>query len=147
MLHAILLSLCYGSQHTLMNADQNLLFYLWNFYCLLPSKRVRYMFKTNNVIEISRWLFVKDFENFYGSRQLNVLKRIGKHLSKLGRLTIYHSYNMSNFNYCPVVCHFCWESCLLPSKRVRYMLKTNNVIEISRWLFVKDFENFYAHHS
>lgn len=25
------------------------------------------------------------------SRQLNVLKRIGKHLSKLGRLTIYHS--------------------------------------------------------
>jgi hypothetical protein len=36
------------------------------------------------------------------SRQLNVLKRIGKHLSKLG------------------------------SKRVRYMLKSNNVIEISR---------------
>ena len=44
------------------------------------------------------------------SRQLNVLKRIGKHLSKLGRLTIYHSYIMSNFNYCPVVCHFCGES-------------------------------------
>ena len=37
------------------------------------------------------------------SRQLNVLKRIGNHLSKLGRLTIYHSYMMSNFNYCPVV--------------------------------------------
>ena len=36
------------------------------------------------------------------SRQLNVLKRIGKH-HKLGRLTIYHSYIMSNFNYCPVV--------------------------------------------
>jgi hypothetical protein len=44
------------------------------------------------------------------SRQLNVLKRIGKHLSKLGRLTIYHSYIMSNFNYCPVVWHFCGES-------------------------------------
>jgi hypothetical protein len=44
------------------------------------------------------------------SRQLNVLKRIGKHLSKLGRLTIYHSYIMSNFNYCPVVWHFFWES-------------------------------------
>ncbi|XP_071123309.1 uncharacterized protein [Mytilus edulis] len=43
------------------------------------------------------------------SRQLNVLKRIGKHLSKLGRLTIYHSYIMSNFNYCPVVWHFCGE--------------------------------------
>ena len=44
------------------------------------------------------------------SRQLNVLKRAGKHLSKLGRLTIYYSYIMSNFNYCPVVCHFCGES-------------------------------------
>ena len=44
------------------------------------------------------------------SRQLNVLKRIGKQLSKLGRLTIYHSYIMSNFNYCPVVWHFCEES-------------------------------------
>ena len=43
------------------------------------------------------------------SRQLNVLKRIGKHLSKLGRLTIYYSFIMSNFNYCPVVWHFCGE--------------------------------------
>ena len=32
------------------------------------------------------------------SRQLNVLKRIGKNLSKLGRLTIYYSFIMSNFN-------------------------------------------------
>jgi hypothetical protein len=30
------------------------------------------------------------------SRQLNVIKRIRKHLSKLGRLTIYHSYNKGN---------------------------------------------------
>jgi hypothetical protein len=44
------------------------------------------------------------------SRQLNVPKRIRKHLSKLGRLTIYHSYIMSNFNYCHVVWHFCGES-------------------------------------
>ena len=43
------------------------------------------------------------------SRQLNVLKRIGKHLSKLGSLTIYYSFIMSNFNYCPVVWHFCGE--------------------------------------
>jgi hypothetical protein len=26
-------------------------------------------------------------------------------------------------------------------------LPSLNVIEISRWLFVKDFENFYGHHS
>jgi hypothetical protein len=44
------------------------------------------------------------------SRQLNVLKRIGKHLTNLGRLTIYFSFIMSNFNYCPIVWHFCGET-------------------------------------
>ena len=43
------------------------------------------------------------------SRQLNVLKRIGTHLTKLGKLTIYYSFIMSNFNYCPLVWHFCGE--------------------------------------
>ena len=33
------------------------------------------------------------------SQQLNVLKRIGKHLNRLGRLTIYYSFILSNFNY------------------------------------------------
>ena len=40
--------------------------------------------------------------------QLNVLK-IGKHLTKLGKLTIYYSFIMSNFNHCPLVWHFCGE--------------------------------------
>ncbi|CAM1330052.1 Uncharacterised protein r2_g3912 [Pycnogonum litorale] len=43
------------------------------------------------------------------SRQLNVLKRIGKYLNRLGKLTIYHSFILSNFNYCPVTWHFCSE--------------------------------------
>ena len=43
------------------------------------------------------------------SRQLNVLKRIGKNLCKLGKLNIYHSFIMSNFNYCPLTWHFCGE--------------------------------------
>jgi hypothetical protein len=43
------------------------------------------------------------------SRQLNVLKRVGKYLNKLGKLTIYHSFILSNFNYCPVTWHFCNE--------------------------------------
>jgi hypothetical protein len=43
------------------------------------------------------------------SRQLNVLKRIGKHLCKLGKMTIYHSFILSNFNYCPLTWHFCGE--------------------------------------
>ena len=55
------------------------------------------------------------------SRQLNVLKRIRKHLSKLGRLTIYHSYIMSNFNYCPVVWNFCWKVILKKRKRYKNM--------------------------
>ena len=42
-------------------------------------------------------------------RQLNILKRIGKYLTKLGRLIIYYSYIFSNFNYCPVTWHFCSE--------------------------------------
>jgi hypothetical protein len=41
------------------------------------------------------------------SRQLNVLKRVGKYLNSLGKLTIYHSFILSNFNYCPVTWHFC----------------------------------------
>ena len=41
------------------------------------------------------------------SRQLNVLKRIGKYLNRLGRLTIYYSFILSNLNYCPITWHFC----------------------------------------
>ena len=44
------------------------------------------------------------------SKQLNVLKRIGKHLCKLGKLNIYHSFILSNFNYCPLTWHFCGEA-------------------------------------
>ena len=43
------------------------------------------------------------------ARQLNVLKRIGKHLNKLSKLTIYYSFIMSNFSYCPLTWHFCGE--------------------------------------
>ena len=41
------------------------------------------------------------------SRQLNVLNRIGKHLNLQCRLMIYHSFILSNFNYCPLIWHFC----------------------------------------
>ena len=43
------------------------------------------------------------------SRQLNVLKRIGKNLCKLGKFNIYYAFIMSNFNYCPLTWHFCGE--------------------------------------
>ena len=38
------------------------------------------------------------------SQQLTVLRRIGSFLSKL---TIFKSFIMSNFNYCPLTLHFC----------------------------------------
>ena len=41
--------------------------------------------------------------------QLNVLKRIGQHLNKLAKMTIYHSFIMSNLSYWPLIWHFCSE--------------------------------------
>jgi hypothetical protein len=39
-----------------------------------------------------------------------LLKRMGKYLNRLGKLTIYHSFILSNFNYCPVIWQFCSEA-------------------------------------
>ena len=41
------------------------------------------------------------------ARQLNALARISKHLNINSRRAIYNSFIMSNFNYCPLVRHFC----------------------------------------
>ena len=41
------------------------------------------------------------------SKQLCVLKRIGKDLSKQGKVLIFKSFILSNFNYCPLAWHFC----------------------------------------
>jgi hypothetical protein len=43
-------------------------------------------------------------------QQLNILKRIGKNLSKLNRFTIFHTFVLSNFNFCPLSWHFCSET-------------------------------------
>ena len=40
------------------------------------------------------------------SKQLSILKRLGRFLIKQGKLTIYNSFIVSNFNYCPQVWHF-----------------------------------------
>lgn len=44
------------------------------------------------------------------ARQLNVMKRIGRNINKLGRLTMYFSFIMSNLNYCPLTWHFTGET-------------------------------------
>jgi hypothetical protein len=43
------------------------------------------------------------------SQQLNVLKRLGSLLNRLSKLTIFHTFILSNFNCCPLAWHFCTE--------------------------------------
>ena len=43
------------------------------------------------------------------ARQINVLKRIGTHFTRLAELTIYHLFIMSNLSHCPLTWHFCTE--------------------------------------
>ncbi len=41
------------------------------------------------------------------ARQLNAIKCLQYNLDKESKLAIYRSYILSNFNYCPLVWHFC----------------------------------------
>ena len=52
------------------------------------------------------------------AKQINVLLRIGRHLTVETKILIYKSFIKSNFNYCPLVWHFVlkvvlrrWKSC------------------------------------
>jgi hypothetical protein len=53
------------------------------------------------------------------SRQLNILKWIGKYLNRLGRLTAYYSFILSNFNYFPVTWHYCSEKNSLKMEKIQ----------------------------
>ena len=41
------------------------------------------------------------------ARQLNALSRISKYMDAKSKCFLYHSFIASNFNYCPMVWHFC----------------------------------------
>jgi hypothetical protein len=41
------------------------------------------------------------------SQQLNILKRLGSYLNRLNKLTIFHTFILNNFNFCPLAWHFC----------------------------------------
>ena len=41
------------------------------------------------------------------ARQLNMLQRISKFLSEETMLLVFKSFLRSNFNYCPIIWHFC----------------------------------------
>jgi hypothetical protein len=53
------------------------------------------------------------------SSQQNILKWIGKYLNRLGRLTAYYSFILSNFNYCPVTWHYCSEHNSLKMEKIQ----------------------------
>ena len=68
------------------------------------------------------------------SRQLNILKRIGKYMNRLGRLTSYYSFILSNFNYCPVIWHYCSEKNSIKMEKIqeralRLFMKTDSSYE------------------
>ena len=42
-------------------------------------------------------------------QQLNVLKRMSSFSSRFKKITIFHTFILSNFNYCPLAWHFCSE--------------------------------------
>ena len=54
------------------------------------------------------------------SKQLAVLKRLGRFLTKQGKLTINNSFIVSNFNYCPL--HVAWHFvvCLAQTRGRKY---------------------------
>ena len=43
------------------------------------------------------------------AQQLNILRRIGNRLSKLNKLAIFHTFILSNFNFCTLAWQFCTE--------------------------------------
>ena len=66
------------------------------------------------------------------SQQLNVLKRIGCFLSKLNKLTIFHTFILSNFNFCPLAWHFCNKSNTsklekIQARALRFIYAQNNI--------------------
>ena len=43
------------------------------------------------------------------SQQLNIIKRLGPYLNRLNKLTIFHTFILSSFNFCLWAWHFCTE--------------------------------------
>ena len=68
-----------------------------------------------------------------------MLKRIGGHLCKLGKLNVYYSFIMSNFNYCLLVWHFCGE---VNTKKIEKKKKKKKRERALRFIY-KDYTSTY----
>ena len=53
------------------------------------------------------------------ARQLAVLKRIGHLLTIKGKLAIFNSFIESNFNYCPLIWHFCSQTNTIKIEKIQ----------------------------
>ena len=97
--------------------------YLWN--CVLKQNIISYskfwscspVYTVNLLgIDINYQL---NFDTHIGnicrkaSLQQNILKRLGSYLNKLSKLTIFHTFILSNFNFCPLAWHFCIQKIIL----------------------------------
>ena len=54
------------------------------------------------------------------ARQINVLLRLSKYLSTETKILIYKSFIRSNFNYCPLVWHFCSKTSTVKMEKLQY---------------------------
>ena len=54
------------------------------------------------------------------ARQINVLLRLSKVLSTETKILIYKSFVRSNFNYCPLVWHFCSKTSSMKMEKLQY---------------------------
>lgn len=54
------------------------------------------------------------------ARQINVLLRLSKYLSLETKILIYKSFIRSNFNYCPLVWHFCSKASNNKMEKLQY---------------------------
>ena len=72
------------------------------------------------------------------SKQLAVLKRLGRFLTKQGKLVIYNSFISSNFSYCPLAWHFCSTASTNKLEKVqqRALRFINNDYSFSLFLFL-----------
>ena len=52
-------------------------------------------------------------------QQLNVLRRIDKNLSQLSRMTIFHTFVLSNVNFCPLSWIFVPKQTQIKSKKIK----------------------------
>ena len=68
------------------------------------------------------------------ARQLNALARISNYLDESARRIIYNSFVSSNFNYCPLVWHFCG---------VTNGNEIEKIQERCLWIIYKDYESSY----